>query len=154
QGVRHAKERAPVRLVTLQAVNHETGVVQPVQAVAEIVRAAGARLHVDAVQAVGRLPPSTGASAALVTGGAPKFRGPKGIGAVVTRPGVRIVPLLVGGAQERGARPGTQDAAACAGLAVAARRARDTPRLYEALAVPRDRLEEELVAVGRRAGCA
>lgn len=65
---------------------------------------------------------------------------------------MRLTPLLHGGAQERGLRPGTQDPAACAGFAVAADRARSTPPRYLALAALRDRLEAELVALGAELG--
>jgi cysteine desulfurase len=149
-----AGRRAPVRLVVLQAVNHETGVIQPVAEVAAIAHGRGARLHVDAVQAVGRLDPAAWAGADLVAVAAHKIRGPKGVGAIVTRPGVRLQPVLVGGAQERGIRPGTQDPAACAGFAVAAERAVEGPTRYAALAARRDRLEADLVALGARFGAA
>ncbi|WP_437581142.1 cysteine desulfurase family protein [Sorangium sp. So ce887] len=145
---------APVRLVSLQAVNHETGVVQPVAEAAAIVHARRARLHVDAVQAVGRLPPEAWAGADLVSVAAHKIRGPKGIGALAVRPGIRLRPVLLGGAQERGMRPGTQDPLAAAGFAVAARRAIDAPARYAALAPLRDRLEAALTQVGRAAGAA
>ncbi len=145
---------APVRLVSLQAVNHETGVVQPVAEAAAIVHARRARLHVDAVQAVGRLPPEAWAGADLVSVAAHKIRGPKGIGALAVRPGLRLRPVLLGGAQERGMRPGTQDPLAAAGFAVAARRAIDAPARYAALAPLRDRLEAALTQVGRAAGAA
>ncbi|WP_437282604.1 cysteine desulfurase family protein [Sorangium sp. So ce375] len=145
---------APVRLVSLQAVNHETGVVQPIAEAAAIVHARGARLHVDAVQAVGRLPPEAWVGADLVSVAAHKIRGPKGIGALAVRPGIRLRPVLLGGAQERGLRPGTQDPLAAAGFAVAALRAISAPARYAALAPLRDRLEAELVEVGRAAGAA
>jgi cysteine desulfurase len=148
-----AGRQAPVRLVSLQAVNHETGVIQPVEAVAELAHARRALLHVDAVQAVGRLPPSAWSGADLVSVAAHKIRGPKGIGAIATRPGVRLRPLLVGGAQERGLRPGTQDAAAAAGFGVAAERARDGgPARYARVRPLRDLLESELMRVGGRFG--
>ncbi|XXY22540.1 cysteine desulfurase family protein [Sorangium sp. So ce216] len=145
---------APVRLVSLQAVNHETGVIQPVAEAAAIAHARGARLHVDAVQAVGRLPPEAWAGADLVSVAAHKIRGPKGIGALAVRPGVRLRPVLLGGAQERGLRPGTQDPLAAAGFAAAARRALDAPARYAALAPLRDRLEAALIEAGRAAGAA
>ncbi len=147
-----AAAQAPVRVCALQAVNHETGVVQPVAEVAEHVHRRGALLHVDAVQAAGRLGPEAWAGADLVAVAAHKIRGPKGIGALVTRPGVRLRPVLLGGAQERGLRPGTQDPAGAAGFAAAAARAATTAARYAALAPLRDRLERELVALGRSAG--
>jgi cysteine desulfurase len=147
-----AAPRAPVRLVVLQAVNHETGVIQPVPEVAALARARGIPLHVDAVQAAGRLPPATWEGADLVSVAAHKIRGPKAIGALVTRPGIQLRPILLGGAQERGLRPGTQDPVAAAGFAVAAERARGTPARYAALAPLRDRLERDLLSLARAAG--
>jgi cysteine desulfurase len=139
------------RLVALQAVNHETGVLQPVAEVAAVARAHGARMHVDAIQALGRLPHASWEGADSLALAAHKLRGPKGIGALVTRPGLAITPLVFGGAQERGLRPGTQDPIAAAGLAVAADRARGGPERYVALAPLRDRLEAELVALAAHA---
>jgi len=142
-----ARASSPVRLVSLQAVNHETGVIQPVGAVAEIAHRHRALLHTDAVQAAGKLGPEAWRGADLVTLAAHKLRGPKGIGALVGRQGVRLEPVLVGGAQEGGLRPGTQDAAACAGLAVAAERARrpDVRATWSRVALHRDELERRLV---------
>lgn len=117
-----AEERGSVALVTLQVVNHETGVVQPVRELARAARVAGARVHVDAVQAWGRLegaatdpldPLFGGDTASLA---AHKLRGPKGIGALLARPLARVSPVLLGGAQEKGVRPGTVDSVAAAGL--------------------------------------
>jgi cysteine desulfurase len=149
-----AAREGGARLVVLQAVNHETGVIQPVAEVAAAAHARGALLHVDAVQAVGRLPPSTWSGADLVSVAAHKIRGPKGIGALVTRPGIRLRPVLLGGAQEKGLRPGTQDAASCAGFAVAAEHAMSGPARYELVRALRDRLEAELVRIGEELGAA
>jgi cysteine desulfurase len=151
EAIDRAAKVAEVRLVTLQAVNHETGVIQPVAEVAEIAHARGARLHVDAVQALGRLDPASWRGADLLSVAAHKLRGPKGIGALIPRPGVALRPLLFGGAQERGLRPGTQDAAAAAGFAVAAERAVDGPLRYAAVAPLRDRLERELLRLAPQA---
>lgn len=145
---RAQREGATLRLITIQAVNHETGVIQPVAEIAALAHAAKARVLVDAVQAVGKIDASLFAAADLVTIAAHKIRGPKGIGALVTRPGVPIAPVLVGGAQERGIRPGTQDAAASAGFAVAADRARSLPSSYAKLADLRDRLEAAMLSLG------
>jgi len=153
-GMEEAARVAPVRLVVLQAVNHETGVIQPVGEVAALARSRGARLHVDAIQAVGRLPAGCWEGADLIAVAAHKIRGPKGIGALAVRPGIRLRPILLGGAQERGLRPGTQDAVAAAGFAVAAARALESPGRYAGLAALRDRLELELARVGAEAGVA
>lgn len=152
--IARAARRAEVRLVALQAVNHETGVIQPVAETATLAHARGALLHVDAVQAAGKLGPEAWSGADLVSIAAHKIRGPKGIGALATRPGLRLRPVLFGGAQERGLRPGTQDPAAAAGLAVAAERARTGPARHARLAGLRDRLEAELTALGAARGAA
>lgn len=147
-----AAREAEVRMVVLQAVNHETGVIQPIAEAAALAHARGALLHVDAIQAAGRLPPEVWAGADLVSIAAHKMRGPKGIGALATKPGVRLRALLVGGQQEKGLRPGTQDAALSAGFAVAAERARSGPARYAAIEALRDRLEADLLRAGEELG--
>jgi cysteine desulfurase len=134
-----------VRLVCMQAVNSETGVVQPVAEAVGLAHRHGALCHVDAVQAWGRVE-FDAAAPDSVSLAAHKIRGPKGIGALITRPGLHLEPVLRGGAQERGLRPGTVDPVACAGLAAAARHARRGPERYLAVAVLRDQLETRLRA--------
>lgn len=142
--IARALRQGGVRLVAVQAVNHETGVIQDVGAIAELAREHGAALHVDAIQSIGRLANvHPGADTRSVA--AHKMRGPKGIGALVLRPGAHISPILVGGSQERGVRPGTVDPIAAAGFGVAARHARSSPSRYAALAALRDVLERILV---------
>ena len=135
-------------LVAVQAVNHETGVVQPVADIVAIARRAGAEVHVDAVQAAGRLPPSAWEGAHSIAMAAHKMRGPKGIGALLVQPGLTVRPLLRGGGQERGLRPGTVDPVAAAGFGVAARRAEGGPERYAQLASLRDALEARLITLG------
>jgi cysteine desulfurase len=140
-----------LRLVAIQAVNGETGVVQPFEAIAALAHARGAVVHVDAIQAVGRIDAPAGgwlAHSDTVALAAHKIRGPKGIGALATRPGHPLRPLLLGGSQERGLRPGTQDAALAAGFAIAARAAREGLEAYRALATLRDAFERGLLAIG------
>lgn len=128
------------RLVAIQAVNPETGVVQPVAEAIALARRARLRVHVDAVQAFGRLD-DVAAEADTRSLAGHKIRGPKSIGALVGRPGIGLAPVLVGGAQERGLRPGTIDPIAAAGLAVAARHASSSTARWRAVAPLRDRLE-------------
>ncbi len=93
-------ERGDVRLVAIQAVNGETGVIQPFEAIAAAAHAHGAVAHLDAIQAVGRVPPPADgwlAHADTVALASHKIRGPKGIGALVTRPGHPLRALLHGG---------------------------------------------------------
>ncbi len=140
-----------IRLLALQAVNQEHGVVQPVAEAVRLASARGVPVHVDAVQAVGRLPMGDMlAGADTITLAAHKLRGPKGIGALVTTPGKKLHPVLVGGAQERGLRPGTVDPGLAAGFGVAAEHARTAHERYAPLAVLRDALERKLVARGLR----
>jgi cysteine desulfurase len=137
-------------LVALQAVNGETGVVQPVDEAVALCRRAGVPIHVDAVQAFGRTDGiAMGADTRSLAGH--KMRGPKSIGALVLRSGTKVVPLLVGGSQERGMRPGTVDPVAAAGLAAAARHAMRAPARWQRLGALRDRLESELVRLAPKA---
>lgn len=138
----------PGSVVAVMAVNHETGVIQPIEAIADVVHAADAWLHVDAVQAIGKLSPSTWEGADSVALAAHKFRGPKGVGALAWRPAAPPRPVMLGGAQERGIRPGTLDAVALEGLRVAVERAEFGPGRHESLARLRDGVEAGLVAVG------
>lgn len=97
-----------VALVSLALVNNETGVMQDLAALAPMVKAAGARLHVDAAQAAGRQPIDVMAAGIdLLSFSGHKFYGPKGIGALYCRPGLALEPLFYGGGQQSGRRPGT-----------------------------------------------
>jgi cysteine desulfurase len=147
--VDHALERVPSSaVVALMTANHETGVIQPVEECAAIARRHGARLHSDAVQAVGKLEATAFRAADSVALAAHKVRGPKGIGVLAWRGGPAPRPILLGGPQERGLRPGTVDPIAAAGLAVAVRRAAQGPATYAALAPLRDRIERALARYG------
>ena len=146
--LRSAVAAGPTALVSVQAVNHETGVVQPLEAVARVTHEHHALLHVDAVQAVGKLVQPLREHADIVTIAAHKIRGPKGIGALLTRPELKLQPLLIGGEQERGLRPGTQSPALAAGLAAAARLALTGPARYAPLGALRDETEAALRALG------
>jgi len=136
------------RLVTVTAVNHETGVVQPVAELAEVAHRHGAVLHVDAVQALGKIEPDFFEAADLISIAAHKLRGPKGIGALAVRPRFKLRPVLRGGAQEKGVRPGTVDPVAAVGFGVAVSRAGGGPGRYRSVAALRDRLEAALVLRG------
>jgi cysteine desulfurase len=139
-----ALAEGPVRLVAVQAVNAETGVIQPAAEVLAAAHAAGALVHVDAVQAFGRTT-DVGAGADTRSLAAHKLRGPKSIGALVSRPGLTVAPVLLGGSQERGVRPGTTDPVAAAGFGAAALHALASPPAWAALAGLRDALEAELL---------
>lgn len=105
-------------LVAAMLVNNEIGLIQPVEALAELARAAGALMLTDAVQGFGRVAIPDGVD--LVAVSAHKIHGPKGVGALWVREGVMLEPLLHGGGQEPGGRSGTLSPALCAGFGAAA----------------------------------
>ena len=116
--------RVPTLLVSVMAVNNETGVIQDLAALSPMVRAAGALLHSDLAQAAGKIALDVarlGLDLASLSGH--KFYGPKGVGALYVRrrPRVRLAPLFSGGGQERGLRSGTLPVPLVAGLGVACR---------------------------------
>jgi len=138
-------------LVSVMAANNETGALQPISEVADIVHAAGSLLHVDAIQALGKIPfDINDVGADLVTVSAHKIGGPKGVGALIL--GARaegLAPLLRGGRQERGRRAGTENVMGIIGFGAAvtaAMSALETDGLR--LERLRDRLEAGLCAAG------
>ena len=139
----------PVGLVSVMAVNNETGVRQPLDRVAGITRrkAAGALVHTDAVQAVNWLGPAAWADADLVSVSAHKFGGPQGVGALVVRGGARLALTTHGGGQEAGRRSGTHNVAGIAAMAAAvAAVTEERDRLVKRVGDLRDRLAEGLLA--------
>lgn len=138
----------PGAVVAVAAANHETGVVQPIDEIAQAAHGAGARLHVDAVQVAGKLLVEDLMKADTLAVAAHKIRGPKGIGALAYRPDRAPRPLLLGGSQERGRRPGTVDPVAAAGFWVAAEWARASHGQRGRLEALRDHVEQRLVSWG------
>jgi len=118
----------PVALVSIMAANNETGALQPVAQAAEMVHAAGGLLHVDAIQAFGKIPLNIkDIGADLLSLSAHKIGGPKGVGALVLAEGVAgLEPLLRGGGQELSRRAGTENVAGVAGFGAAVGAALDT----------------------------
>jgi cysteine desulfurase len=141
----------PPALVSVMAANNETGALQPIPGAADIVHAAGALLHVDAIQALGKIPfDINNLGADLMTVSAHKIGGPKGVGALILGANAEgLAPLLRGGGQERGRRAGTENVMGIVGFGAAVTAAMaaleaDRPRLQGL----RDRLEAGLRAVG------
>jgi cysteine desulfurase len=139
----------PDTLVALQWINHETGTVFPIEEYARACREHEALLFVDATQALGKVPidvSEVGADAVAVA--AQKVGGPAGAGACWARRGLALAPVLDGGSQERGRRPGTPDTMSMVGFGAACRlvehRLAQQPRVGEL----RDRIEGELLVLG------
>jgi len=116
--------RPETALVSVMWANNETGVLFPVENIAEICRAKGVLFHTDAVQAVGKIPIRLrDTSINFLSLSAHKFHGPKGVGALYINRRTRFHPLIVGGGQENGRRGGTENVASIVGLGKAAERA-------------------------------
>lgn len=123
--VRLEEVRAALRpdtiLVSVSFANHEIGTIQPMTELSQVTREHGVLLHVDAVQAAGKLPLDVNQLGAdLLSLSAHKIHGPKGIGALYVRKGTHLAPLMVGGPQEREKRPGTENVPAAVGFGCAA----------------------------------
>ncbi len=136
-----------VALVTVMWANNETGVIFPVEALAEEAKAVGAVFHTDAVQAAGRAPIDLKRSAIdLLSLSSHKLHGPKGVGALYVRRGLEFAPMIHGGRQERARRGGTENVPGIVGFGKAAEIA--GPRLHGDAArmrALRDRLESDLI---------
>jgi cysteine desulfurase len=135
-------------LVTVMHANNETGVLQPVGAIADAARAAGALAHTDAAQSIGKVPVAVSALGVdLLTVAGHKLYAPTGVGALYVRRGTAIRPLMVGAGHERGLRPGTENVAFIVGLGVACERARlDLEKEGARVASLRDHLWQSLAA--------
>jgi cysteine desulfurase len=133
--------------VSLMAANNETGVIQPLREATSLARARGVPVHSDAIQAAGKIPLDVrDLGVDLLSLSAHKFHGPKGVGALYLRGGLRFSPLLHGGGQEAGHRSGTENTAGIVGMGEAAawmRRAAPEP----SVAPLRDAFEEQVLRV-------
>ena len=140
----------PPALVSIMAANNETGALQPVAEAARIVHEAGGLLHIDAIQALGKIPFNINAVGAdLATFSAHKIGGPKGIGALVVAEGLAgLEPMLRGGGQELNRRAGTENVAGIAGFGAAVKVALQAfPEDAKRMASLRDRLENGIRAI-------
>jgi cysteine desulfurase len=135
-------------LVTVMHANNEIGTVQPVADIARLAKARGVLVHTDAVQSVGKIPVDVkGLGVDLLSLSAHKIYGPKGVGALWIRRGLRLSPLLTGGKHERSRRAGTENVAGIIGMGVAAQLAMAKMAEESArLSVLRDRLETGVLA--------
>lgn len=117
--------RTDTALVSIMTANNEVGTIEPIAKIGQIVRARGIPFHTDAVQAAGHIPLDVSAlHVDALSFSAHKFCGPKGVGVLYLRRGMKCAPLLYGGAQERDLRAGTENAAAIVGCGRAAEIAR------------------------------
>jgi cysteine desulfurase len=147
--------RPNTKLVSVMLANNETGVIQPIRALADLTHATGALFHTDAVQAAGKLAldvKALGCDMLSISGH--KMYAPQGVGALFVRRNVRLRPIFFGGNHERGRRPGTENVAGIVGLGKAAELARAWLANGEqhSLATLRDRLEQGILAQVEEAG--
>jgi cysteine desulfurase len=138
--------RPDTALVSIMTANHEIGVLQPITEIAQLCQERSVLLHTDAAQAAGRIPLDVAApSVDLMSLSAHKLCGPKGVGALFVRRGLRIAPLFAGGGQERGLRPGTLPAPLCVGFGKACALAQqEMPAEAARVRALRDRMHEGL----------
>ena len=138
-------------LVSIMYANNEVGIIEPIAEIGRICRARKIPFHVDAVQAGGALPLDVvELNAGLLSLSAHKFYGPKGVGILYVRQGMRILPQLQGGSQERGRRAGTENVAGIVGTATALRLAQEEiPHVMPRIKALRDRLIEGILTIPR-----
>ena len=143
-----AKLTGDVALCSVMWVNNETGVIQPIDELAQLTKAAGAIFHTDAVQAFGKVDvDARKVPFDFLSVSGHKFGALKGFGAFYIRRGTPLEPLFFGGTQDRGRRPGTENVAAAVGLAAAMELALEEREAHwTTLEALRDRLEAALVA--------
>lgn len=142
-----AKLREDTALVTMMHANNETGVLFPAEELARVCADRGVPLHLDVVQTVSKLPIDVGKlPVTLMSISGHKFHGPKGVGALFIRRRTRLLPLVIGGSQERDIRGGTENVAGIVGLGAAAEAAMNRPDSEkDRVRKLRDRLERGIV---------
>ncbi len=133
-------------LVSIMAANNETGVIQPLREVCAMARERGIPVHSDAVQLAGKAEfNARQLGADMLSFSAHKFHGPKGVGALYVRRGIRFFPFHLGGSQENGRRAGTENTAGIVGIAAAAEALRKRSQEHTALHLMRDIFENALL---------
>ena len=139
--------RDDTALVSVMHANNEIGTIQPIAELARVAHERGALVHTDAVQSAGKIPVDVKALGVdLASISAHKFYGPKGVGAIWIRRGLRLLPVSTGGKQERNRRAGTENVAGIVGMGAAAEIAREKMADEGVrLAALRDRLEEGIL---------
>lgn len=138
--------KSPTSLVSVQWVNNETGVIQPIAEIARACNRVGSLFHCDAAQAAGKLGIDlSAANIDFATVSAHKMHGPAGVGALMLRNRSKLAPLLFGGGQEFGLRPGTENVLGIIGFGAAAEaRARKLSKSIEIVGEIRDRFEAKV----------
>jgi cysteine desulfurase len=138
-------------LVSIMYANNEVGTIEPVAEIGRICRARKVPFHIDAVQAGGSLPLRVAElNSDLISLSAHKFYGPKGVGILYARQGIRLLPQLQGGSQERGRRAGTENVAGIVGAAAALRLAQEElPRVTPHVTALRDHLITGILSIPR-----
>lgn len=142
-----AKINTPNFLVSVMLANNETGALQPVKEAAKLVHQKGGLIHTDIVQAIGKIPIDLeDLNVDLASISAHKFAGPQGVGALLFRKGLTLLPFIVGGSQETGLRGGTTNVAGIVGFAESLEIATAKIGEYQNVQKLRDYLEAELAA--------
>ena len=134
-------------VVSIMHANNETGVINPVEEIGAFLKPLGIPFHVDGVQAAGKIPVDVNKiQCDLYSISAHKFHGPKGIGALYVRKGTRMRPIIYGGHQEKGRRPGTENAPGIVGMGMAAELAVNHLKDMAQVAKLRDRLQQGILS--------
>ena len=136
-------------LVTIMYANNEIGTIQPIRKIGEICKTKGVTFHTDAVQAMAHIPVNVDDdNIGMLSASAHKFHGPKGVGFLYVREDIKLPPLLLGGAQERGKRAGTENVAGIAAMAEALKEATtDMSEKMTSVAAKRDKLIQGLTEI-------
>ena len=141
------KEKKHKTIISVMAANNETGVLQPIDHIAEMARNANVAFHSDMVQIFGKIHLDfTSSQISYASLSAHKIGGPAGVGALLVRPGYKLANLIRGGGQEQGRRPGTENLIGIAGFGAAASDAFGDISHFNKMAVWRDEFEARMLA--------